>query len=70
MNAMLEPRMVAARIHGADLALQGIVRAPATITASSQGSFMLNLDADGFGLDSDHHPGRPNSHFIFCNTGG
>ena len=52
MNAMLEPRMVAASTHDCDLAGQGTPpQLPLRITASSQGCFMTILDA--LRLDSD-----------------
>src|SRR5581483_4531583 len=47
MNAMLEPRIVAASTHGRDFSTQGAAKAPARITASSHGCFISNLDAYG-----------------------
>src|SRR5215831_6033026 len=55
MNAMLEPRMVAARIQGDDSARHGLLQSPVRITASSHGCFMKGLDADPTPLDSNHH---------------
>jgi hypothetical protein len=40
MNAMLEPKIVAARIHGPDDLVQGAVVALERMTASSQGDRM------------------------------
>jgi hypothetical protein len=45
MNAMLEPRIVAARIHGFDLSAHGPASVPDRITASSHGCLILNVDA-------------------------
>src|SRR5579862_9969157 len=47
MNAMLEPRIVADRIHGRDFSRHGAA-APLRITASSHGCFIWNVDAYGF----------------------
>ncbi|HEX3446500.1 MAG TPA: hypothetical protein VHS80_17430 [Chthoniobacterales bacterium] len=49
MNAMLEPRIVAASTHGLDLAVHGAPEIPDRITDSSQGGLIINLDADGIG---------------------
>jgi hypothetical protein len=46
MKAMLEPRMVAANTHGRDSLLQGERSPLDRITASSQGCFMQDVDAD------------------------
>jgi hypothetical protein len=43
MNAMLEPRMVAASTHRAEFAAQGVAEGQERITASSQGCFMQVL---------------------------
>jgi hypothetical protein len=37
MNAMLDPKMVAAKIHGSDTAAQGTTLRRARMTPSSQG---------------------------------
>jgi hypothetical protein len=47
MNAMLEPRIVAASTHGRDFSEQGAVEALVRIIASSQGCFISKLDAYG-----------------------
>lgn len=52
MNAMLEPRMVAARIQGRDCSAQGSAGPQDRITASSHGCFIPNLDAYGMRRDS------------------
>jgi hypothetical protein len=46
MNAMLEPRIVAASTHGLDLLEHGSPELADRITASSHGCLMINLDAD------------------------
>jgi hypothetical protein len=48
MNAMLEPRIVAASTHGLALSMQGEPEVPDRIAASSQGCLILNLAADRF----------------------
>jgi hypothetical protein len=42
---MLEPRIVAASIHGCDFSAHGAAKAPNRIAASSHGCFISNLDA-------------------------
>jgi hypothetical protein len=42
MNAMLDPRIVAASAHGLDLSAQGSPGVSERITASSHGCLMLN----------------------------
>jgi hypothetical protein len=42
MNAMLDPRIVAASTHGLDLSIHGAPGVSDRITASSHGCFMLN----------------------------
>jgi len=49
---MLEPRMVAARTHDCDFFEHGELKLPARITASSQGCFILTLDASRMRVDS------------------
>jgi hypothetical protein len=44
---MLEPRIVAARIHGRNFSAQGAPRPADRITASSHGCFISHLDAFG-----------------------
>jgi hypothetical protein len=43
MNAMLVPRIAAARIHGPDCGAQGVSVAPERMADSSQGGFMQEL---------------------------
>jgi hypothetical protein len=45
MKAMLDPRMVAASIHGLALSVHGTSPPPDRITASSQGALMETMDA-------------------------
>src|SRR5579862_797175 len=45
MNAMLEARMVAARIQGLACAVEGAPTIPNRIAASSHGGFMKDVDA-------------------------
>jgi hypothetical protein len=45
MNAMLEPRIVAVRIHGLVLSPHGASLPPDRSTASSQGALMETMDA-------------------------
>jgi hypothetical protein len=52
MNAMLEPRIVAASTHGRDFSAHGVPKSPARITASSHGCFISNPDAYGWRTDS------------------
>src|SRR5258707_1363701 len=52
MNAMLEPRIVAASTHGRDFSAHGAAKAPDRITASSHGCFISNVDAHGLRTDS------------------
>jgi hypothetical protein len=52
MNAMLEPRIVAASTQGRDLSRHGFPRLPALIVASSHGCFISNVDAHGLRTDS------------------
>jgi hypothetical protein len=40
MKAMLEPRIVAVRIHGAELLVQGVPGVPELINDSSHGVFI------------------------------
>jgi hypothetical protein len=53
MNAMLEPRIVAARTHDRDFSAQGAPTFPARITAASHGYLIVNLDAYRTRADSD-----------------
>jgi hypothetical protein len=41
MNAMLEPKIVAASTHGLDLSAQGVPGVPDRINASSHGGLIL-----------------------------
>jgi hypothetical protein len=52
MNAMLDPRMVAASTHGLDLSAHGAPELPDRSAASSQGCFMHSLDAESIASDS------------------
>jgi hypothetical protein len=52
MNAMLDPRIVAARTHVRDFSAQGTPGDPALISTSSHGCFISNLDAFGLQRDS------------------
>jgi hypothetical protein len=52
MKAMLEPRIVAARIQGPDAGPQGSGDVPEWITPSSHGGFMQPLDASRQEFDS------------------
>src|SRR5579864_1480067 len=51
MKAMLEPRIVAASTHGRDFSAHGADKAPARITASSHGCFILDPDVYGSPAD-------------------
>src|SRR5215469_14245928 len=62
MNAMLEPRIVAASTHARDLSVHGAPKAPARITASSHGCFISNLDAYELRMDSGLVATRVRSH--------
>jgi hypothetical protein len=53
MNAMLEPRMVAASTHGLDLSAHGVPDVLDRSTASSQGCLMHSLDAQAGLADSN-----------------
>jgi hypothetical protein len=56
MKAMLEPRMAAARIHGADFGRQGELSVPDLMTASSHGCRIRAVDAQKLGYDAgDFH---------------
>jgi hypothetical protein len=52
MNAMLEPSIAAANIHGRDASRQGTPWPADRITPSSQGGFMHRLDATAHRGDS------------------
>jgi hypothetical protein len=47
MNAMLEPRIVAARTHVRDFSAQGTPADPVLISPSSHGCFISHVDAYG-----------------------
>jgi hypothetical protein len=52
MNAMLEPRIVAASTHGLALSAHGESEVPDRITASSHGCLMINLECSSVRNDS------------------
>jgi len=53
MNAMLDPRIVAASTHGLDWSAHGEPGVADRIIASSHGCLMIDPDAGGFGTIPD-----------------
>src|SRR5882724_11843786 len=49
IKAMLEPRIVAARIHGPEFSAQRVPGLPERMEISSQGAFMQVLSSQGIG---------------------